>query len=159
VVARGEPFQFTTESLVKVVPLAAFTASVKLLGLLQNGADEGEMDPICGTGPGVELIVKRTMLETSVVVVTFVLFGLDVGDTAEPGMSIATCTLPAAVRSEAGTTAVSCTGLTKVVVSPVPFHRMKAPETKPVPLAVMVKPCEPAVAVLGLTNANVEEEV
>ena len=33
VVGRGEPFQFTTESLVKVAPLAAFTVSVKPVGL------------------------------------------------------------------------------------------------------------------------------
>ena len=33
VVGRGEPFQFTTESLVKIVPVAAFTVSVRPVGL------------------------------------------------------------------------------------------------------------------------------
>jgi hypothetical protein len=33
VVGRGDPFQFTTVSLVKVVPLAAVTSSVKPAGL------------------------------------------------------------------------------------------------------------------------------
>jgi hypothetical protein len=49
--------------------------------------------------------------------------------------------------------------LTSVVVSGVPFHRIKAPVTNPEPLAVIVKPCEPTVAVLGLTNDNTDEEV
>lgn len=52
VVARGDPFQFTTESLVKVVPLVAFTVSGKPLVLLQNGMEDGEMDPIDGFAAG-----------------------------------------------------------------------------------------------------------
>jgi hypothetical protein len=39
VVGRGEPFQFTTESLVKLVPLAAVTVSVKPVGL-QYGVED-----------------------------------------------------------------------------------------------------------------------
>jgi hypothetical protein len=62
-------------------------------------------------------------------------------------------------RSEAGTGAVSCMLLTRVVTSGVPFHRMIAPVTKPPPLAVIVKPCAPAVAALGLTNVSTEEDV
>jgi hypothetical protein len=49
--------------------------------------------------------------------------------------------------------------LTSVVVRAVPFHRISAPVVKPDPLAVIVKVCAPAVAVLGLTNANTEEDV
>ena len=112
VVARADPFQFTTASLVKVVPLVAFTVSVKPLGLPQKGIETGDIEAIAGTGGGIGLIVKRTMLETSVVVVTFPLFGFDVPDTAEPGMSMATCTVPAVVRSEAGTDAVNWIELT-----------------------------------------------
>lgn len=111
-VARADPFQFTTASLVKVVPLVAFTVSVKPLALLQKAIETGDIEAMAGTGGGVALIVKRTMLETSVVVVTFPLFGLDVPDTAEPGMSMATWTVPAAVRSEAGTGAVNWMELT-----------------------------------------------
>jgi hypothetical protein len=54
---------------VNVVPLAAFTVRVKPLGLLQKGADDGEMDPITGVGPGAALTVKGTMLDISVVTV------------------------------------------------------------------------------------------
>lgn len=115
---------------------------------------------IAGGVPGAAPTVKMTMLETSVVVVELPLFGLVVPETAEPGMSMATCTDPAAVKSEAGTGAVSCVELTNCVfASPVPFQRIIAPETKPVPLAVIVKPCEPTVAVAGLTKVSVEEEV
>lgn len=159
-VARGEPFQLTTESLVKFVPV---TVSVNPLGL-QYGAEacdvvDAESDVIAGGVPGFGVTVKMTMLETSVVVVTFPLFGLEVGDTAEPGMSIAICTGPAFVRSETGTGAVSCVELTNVVVSPAPFHKMNAPLTKPVPLAVIVKPCPPTGQVVGLTKVSVEEDV
>src|SRR5271166_3066504 len=49
--------------------------------------------------------------------------------------------------------------LTRVVCSAVPFHRINAPETKPPPLAVIVKPCAPAVTALGLTNVSEEEDV
>jgi hypothetical protein len=70
---------------------------------------------------------------------------------------------PAAATSEAGTVAVSCVLLMNVVVSgswfgPT-FHRMMAPETKPPPVAVMVKSESPAFAVWGLRNVRTEEDV
>jgi hypothetical protein len=68
-VARGDPFQFTTESLVNVVPGVTFTVRVKPLGLPQNGAEAGERDAIAGGVPATAPIVKRTMLDTSVVFV------------------------------------------------------------------------------------------
>lgn len=46
-----------------------------------------------------------------------------------------------------------------MVVRAVPFHRINAPVVKPDPLAVIVKPWLPTVAVLGLTYVSVEEEV
>jgi len=49
--------------------------------------------------------------------------------------------------------------LTSVVVSFVPFHRMIAPVVKPAPLAVIVKPCPPTVAELGLTKVSTEDDV
>ena len=49
--------------------------------------------------------------------------------------------------------------LTSVVFSAVPFHRIRAPVVNPDPLAVIVKPWLPTVAVLGLTNDNTDEEV
>jgi len=71
--------------------------------------------------------------------------------------------LPAAAMSEAGTVAVNCALLMKVVVSwdwfgPT-FHRMMAPETKPAPVAVMMKSESPAFAVWGLRNVRAEEDV
>jgi hypothetical protein len=49
--------------------------------------------------------------------------------------------------------------LTSVVVRGAPFHRITAPVTNPEPFAVMVKPCAPTVAALGLTNARTEDDV
>jgi hypothetical protein len=155
-VARGDPFQFTIESLVKVVPVVAFTVRVRLLALPQNGAEAGERDAIAGGVPGVAPIVKRTMLDTSVV---FVLYMFCVGEAAEPGICTATGTVPAVARSEAGTGAVSWLGLTRVVFRAAPFHRIKAPVTKPAPLAVIVKPCPPTLAEAGLTKVSTEVEV
>src|SRR6267378_3312752 len=70
---------------------------------------------------------------------------------------------PAAATLEAGTVAVSCVLLMKVVVSWVwfgpTFHRMMAPETKPPPVAVMVKLESPALAVCGLRNISSEDDV
>ena len=68
-------------------------------------------------------------------------------------------TVPGVAMSEAETGAVSWLALTNVVVSWVVFHRMIAPETKPVPLAVIVKPPPPAVAVWGLRKLSAEEDV
>ena len=122
VVARGEPFQLTTASVVKFVP---FTASVRPAPL-QYGVEacdvvEAESEVTAGPGPGVLVIVKRTIFEISVVVVALV---LEVPDWAEPGTSMATCTVPAAARYVAGTGAVSCAALTNVVVRALPFHKM-----------------------------------
>ena len=46
-----------------------------------------------------------------------------------------------------------------MVVSAVPFHRIRAPVVKPEPFAVIVKPRPPTVAVLGLTKERMEEDV
>jgi len=46
-----------------------------------------------------------------------------------------------------------------VVVRAVPFHRIRAPVVKPEPLAVIVKPCPPTVAVLGLRKERMEDDV
>lgn len=99
-VGRGDPFQFTTESLVKEVP---FTVRVKPLGLPQNGAETGERDVIDGGAPGAVLIVKRTTFDTAVVVVLLIFVPL----VADPGISTATFTVPPVVSNEAGTGAVS----------------------------------------------------
>lgn len=161
VVARGDPFQFTTESLVKVVPLVAFTVSGKPLVLLQNGMEDGEMDPIDGFAAGWAVTVKKTRFETSVVVVAEM---LDVPEVAEPGMSTATAIVPGVARYEAGTGAVNVVPFTNVVVSEIgleefAFHRRTAPETNPEPVAVSVKPVAPAVKELGARVDSVEDDV
>lgn len=137
------------------------TVSVKLLGL-QYGVDGieldgAERDATVGSGPAAALIVKRTMFDTSVVVVALV---LEVAATAEPGIWTATFTVPGAAISEAGTVAVNVLLLTKVVSANwLPFHKMNAPGIKPLPVAVMAKPDPPAVAVWGPRNDSVEEDV
>ena len=78
VVVCAAPFQFTTALLVKFVP---FTVSVKPWEL-QYGVEaakfvEADSEVIDGNGPGAVLIVKRTILDTSVVVV---LLTLEVAD-------------------------------------------------------------------------------
>jgi hypothetical protein len=65
---------------------------------------EAERDAIVGGVPAAGVTVKRTKLDISVVVV---LYTFDEPDCAEPGTCTAICTLPAVVRSEAGTGAVS----------------------------------------------------
>jgi hypothetical protein len=105
VVGRASPFQLTTESLVKFVP---FTVNVKPWAL-HAGVDaaevvDAEIDVIAGGVPGVAPMVKSTTFDISVVVV---LFTLDVGEEAEPGICTATLIVPAVVRSEAGTGAVN----------------------------------------------------
>lgn len=105
VVVCAVPFQSTTASLVKFVP---FTVSVKP-SELQYGVEAAEVvdadsEAMAGGVPGAAPIVKRTMFDTSVVVV---LLTFDVGEEAEPGICTATFTVPVVARSEAGTGAVS----------------------------------------------------
>jgi hypothetical protein len=157
VVACRAPFQFTTASFVKFEP---FTVSVKPCAL-QNGVDaaevvDAEMEVIAGDVPAGALIVKRTTFDISVVAV---LLMFCVADCADPGICTDTWAVPGVVRFDAGTGAVNCELLTSVVVRGVPFHRIRAPETKPAPLAVIVNPCAPAVAALGLTKLSMEVEV
>ena len=51
VVARGDPFQFNIESLVKVVPGLAFTMRAKFAELPQYGAEDCASDAIEGGFP------------------------------------------------------------------------------------------------------------
>ena len=82
-----------------------------------------------------------------------------VPDCADPGICTAICTVAAVARFVAGTGAVNWMLLTSVVTRGVPFHRIRAPEVKPEPFAVMVNPWLPAGAELGLTKLRIEEEV
>lgn len=117
---------------------------------------EADSDEIAGDAPGAAAMVKSTTFETSVVVV---LLTFEVAEDAEPGICTATCTVPAVARFAAGTGAVSWPELTSVVVSAFPFHKIKAPVVNPEPFAVIVKPCPPTVAELGLMKVRTDEDV
>jgi hypothetical protein len=121
---------------------------------------DAESELIVGTEPGVELIVKFTTFDTSVVVVAVV---PEEPETAEPGIWMATRMVPAAVMSEAGTVAVNCVLVMEVGVSwtwfgPT-FHKMMAPVTNPPPLAVSGNSVPPAGCCAGLRNVSTEEDV
>src|SRR4029077_20754319 len=100
VVVCPVPFQFTFASLVKFVP---FTVNVKPCEL-QYGVEAGEVvdaesEVIAGGVPAAGPMAKGPTSRISVVVVLLMF----VPDVAEPGIWTATFTVPAAVRSEAGT--------------------------------------------------------
>jgi hypothetical protein len=110
---------------------------------------EDESEVTAGGVPVALPIVKKTMFDTSVVVVAVV---LEEPETDEPGISMAIWTVAAVPRYEAGIGAVRWFESTNVVLSEIgvaafAFQRITAPETKPVPLAVIVKPPPPTVAV------------
>ena len=65
------------------------------------------------------------------------------------GLAKVICADPGCAVSVAGTPAVTCVPLTKVVVSAVPFNDTTAPDTKPVPFTVNVNAGPPAVTVAG----------
>lgn len=117
VVARGVPFQLTTEAATKFVP---FTTRVNpdapQYGIEATGVEDGEIEVevIVGGGGGCAPIVKFTRFDTSVVVVAVV---PEDPETAEPGIWTATGTVPVEVKSAAGTVAVTCVLFTNVVVS------------------------------------------
>src|SRR6266699_3637849 len=85
-VARGVPFQLTTEAATKFVP---FTTSVNpdapQYGMEAIGAEDGEIEVevIVGAGGGAAPIVKFTRFDTSVVVVAVV---PEDPETADPGI-------------------------------------------------------------------------
>src|SRR5207237_739516 len=67
------------------------------------------------------------------------------------GVNVVTCAVPATARSAAGMAAVSCVADTNVVARSAPFQRTTELATKPLPLAVSVKPGPPAGAEAGLS--------
>ena len=74
-------------------------------------------------------------------------------ETIPPGFVTATNWLPGVPIRLAGTNAVNCAALTKVVAkAKLPIWAV-APERNPVPLTVRVKPGPPAVTELGLREA------
>ena len=72
-------------------------------------------------------------------------------DVPPPGVGVNTVTeaVPAVAMSPAGTAAVNCVALPKVVTNAAPFHCTTELLTKFVPVTVSVKPAPPAVAEEG----------
>jgi len=102
VVARLDPFHRTTELVSKFVPV---TVSVKLA--LPATEFVGDIRVTVGTG--------------------FAMVNFRTFDAPPPGFGLKATTfaVPGVVTSEAGTDAVNCVALTKVVVSGVLFHRIR----------------------------------
>ncbi|MGA2113575.1 MAG: hypothetical protein ABSH56_02355 [Bryobacteraceae bacterium] len=123
IVGTATPFHCTTAPEANPLPL---TVSVKPRP--PAVADEGTKLPIIGPG----LIVKVAPEDVTPPLVTVIVV------------------VPAEAVRLAGTVAVSCVALMKVVGSAVPFHRTTAPEANPLPFTVSVKPLTPAVADEGV---------
>ena len=70
-------------------------------------------------------------------------------DVVAPGVTTLTVALPLLAIALAGTDAVSCVELPKLLVSAVPFHNTVSPETKLAPLTVSVNVVPPAGALDG----------
>src|ERR1700733_57874 len=72
-------------------------------------------------------------------------------DAPPPGLGFTTVTeaVLAAAMSEAGTLAVNCESLTRVVASELWFQFTTAPETKPVPCTASVNPAPPGAVASG----------
>ena len=66
-----------------------------------------------------------------------------------PDCDTVTAAVPAEAMSAAGTAAVSCPALTKVVVRALPFQVTDVAPVKPAPLTVKVNPGPPATALVG----------
>jgi hypothetical protein len=143
VVGRGEPFQFTTVSLVNVVPAAAFTVSVKPAGA-QYGV-VGVVGGVVGVNVGVDSVEIARPVTVN---------GAEL-DVPPPGAGVKTVTgtAPAAERSEAGMVALSCVGLTYVVARGDPFHCTTEHGTKLVPVTFKMNCPDPTVALEGFSGA------
>src|SRR2546421_117816 len=125
-VVRAAPFQRTLEPVTKLVPL-----TVSVDAAPPTPALEGESDASVGTGL---VIVNVWAPEVP---------------PSTPGIVTVTWAVPTAAMSEAGIAAVTCVGLTRVVVRAAPFQRTLAPMSNPVPVSVSVNPAPPAVALEG----------
>lgn len=131
VVASGTPFQLTTEPVTKLLPV-----TVKVKAPLPAIAVLGLMAVVTGIGllTMIVLIVKRSAALVP---------------PPGAGVNTETAAVPAVAILAAGTTAVNCDELPKVVVSAMPFQFIVDPLIKPVPVMVMVKATSPANAAFG----------
>jgi len=130
-VTSAAPFQFTVAPDTKPMPL---TVSVKAV-------------PPAVAEVGLKLVMIRLVL---------IWKDCDLEATL-PGLITVTLAGTAVAIKLAGTAAVNCVALTKLVTSAVPFQFTVAPDKKPVPLTVSVKAAPPAVAEAGLRLVMVSE--
>lgn len=130
VVAKSAPFQRTTESETKLVPVAWTTVSP-----LPAGVDVGVSEVRVGAG----------------------LFVVNICGADEPppfGVKTVMGKVPPTAIFAAGTDAVREVALTKVVAKSTPFQRRTELETKSEPVAVRVNAAPPVLAELGLIEAR-----
>ncbi|HWZ56295.1 MAG TPA: hypothetical protein VNZ63_09510 [Verrucomicrobiae bacterium] len=150
VVGRGEPFQFTAVSLVKVVPLAGVTSRVKPVGL-QYGVDAagGEL-PSTETVPMLSPEIVNVVAAVAVVVPPHMIVADGVHGLGG-GVDTVTATVPGDTRSPAETGTLSCVGLRYFVVVALdaPPHLIKEHGTKPVPVTIRVNGLDPTIALEG----------
>src|SRR5207237_258983 len=132
VVARVAPFQRTLVPVTKLLPFR-----VRVKAAPPTLALEGESDVSDGAGV---VIVNVWAPEVP---------------PSTPGIVTVTWAVPTAAMSEAGIAAVTCVGLTRVVVRAPPFQRTLAPMSNPVPVSVSVNPAPPAVALEGDSAVSV----
>jgi hypothetical protein len=126
VVVRDEPFQSTTESFTKFVPL---TVRVKLE--LPAAVDVGLSDVVVGAG--------------------FRMVNVSLFEVPPPGAGVITVTaaVPAVATSELRMVAVSVVLETNIVARGLPFQSTVDDEINPVPVSVSVKPGFPAIVEVG----------
>lgn len=134
VVVSAVPFHFITDPFIKLLPLA-----VKVNAPLPAVALFGERLLSVGSG------LLAVMVNVCAALVP------------PPGKGVKTVTgmVPADEIFAAGTVAVNCVGLIKVVTSDTPFQLTTAPLIKLLPVTVNVKAALPATAALGLMEVEI----
>lgn len=128
-VARSAPLSLTTEVETKFVPVTVMVNPASPKVLL-----EGEMLVVLGSGLSAVFTVKLCALEVP-----------------PPGVGLNTLILyvPGVLKSFAGMVALSCVLLTKVVIRFESLNLTTDPDTKFVPLTVMLNSASPAVLLDG----------
>ena len=131
-VVSGWLFHSTTEVLTKLLPV-----KVSVKAGLPAVTDVGEIE--VRPGKGLLMVNVRAAF-----------------DVPPPGVGLTTVTdaVPAVKTSVAGTVAVNCVALTKIVVSGVPFHCTTDPFTKLLPFTVRVNAKSPPVAKVGVSEVG-----
>src|SRR5665213_2765515 len=139
-VESGEPFHCTVAPELKIPPeeRKLLPKTVRLNVAPPGTAEAGLSDVTTGPTTVAELILNVSALEAVL-----------------PGFTTVTLALPTFEIRLAGTAAVNCVALTKLVESGEPFHCAVVPKTNLEPLTVSVNVGPPTVAPFGLSEVNV----